>query len=163
MGILAGVPFGFGNTTIFIYASNYIAGSYGIYAASALAGNSVVRSIFGGTLPLAGSTMYGTLNPRWAGTLLGLLEVILIPIPFVFYYYGDRIRRKSPLIRRIREDLERNEKRNERRVKRNLRAAEKLEKAGLVDEEKEVEGNGGVEREEVEKEVHNVTVQTGQE
>lgn len=41
--ILAGVPFGAGNTMVFIYASNYLAHSYGIYAASALAGNSVAR------------------------------------------------------------------------------------------------------------------------
>ena len=52
--ILAGVPFGVGNCLVFIYASNYMVHSYGIYAASALAGNAVLRSLFGGTLPLAG-------------------------------------------------------------------------------------------------------------
>lgn len=41
--ILAGVPFGAGNAMVFIYATNYLAHSYGIYAASALAGNSLVR------------------------------------------------------------------------------------------------------------------------
>ncbi len=46
-----------GNTLSFIYGSNYLAGSYGIYAASALAGNAVTRSFFGGTLPLAGPAM----------------------------------------------------------------------------------------------------------
>jgi len=69
--ILAGIPFGAGNCLIFIYASNYIAGSYGVYAASALAGNSVIRSFFGGTLPLAGPAMYTAMSPQWAGTLLG--------------------------------------------------------------------------------------------
>ncbi|KAL2072390.1 hypothetical protein VTL71DRAFT_11733 [Oculimacula yallundae] len=109
--ILAGIPFGAGNCLVFIYASNYIAGSYGIYAASALAGNSVVRSIVGGTLPLAGPRMYTALSPQWAGTLLGLVQVILIPIPFVFYKYGDRIRARSPLIKQMREDAERTRKR----------------------------------------------------
>lgn len=69
--ILAGIPFGAGNTAVFIYASNYLAHSYGskyptclseinadgmfvVYAASAMAGNSVIRSLLGGTLPLAG-------------------------------------------------------------------------------------------------------------
>lgn len=109
--ILAGIPFGAGNCLVFIYASNYIAGSYGIYAASALAGNSVVRSIVGGTLPLAGPKMYSAMSPQWAGTLLGLVQVALIPIPFVFYKYGDRIRAKSPLIKQMREDAERIRKR----------------------------------------------------
>jgi hypothetical protein len=109
--ILAGIPFGAGNCLVFIYASNYLAGSYGIYAASALAGNAVVRSFTGGTLPLAGPSMYAKLTPQWAGTLLGLVQVALIPIPFVFYKWGDRIRSKSRLIRTMRGDQERNEKR----------------------------------------------------
>lgn len=105
--ILAGVPFGAGQSAIFIYANNYIAGAYGIYAASALAGNGLVRSLFGGLLPLAGSAMYKALTPHWAGTLLGVLELLLIPIPFAFYFWGGKIRERSPLIRRMRADQER--------------------------------------------------------
>lgn len=104
--ILAGIPFGAGNTAVFIYASNYLAHSYGIYAASALAGNSIVRSILGGTLPLAGSAMYAKLNPHWAGTLLGLVQVAIIPIPVVFYKYGHKIRKKSVLIQSMQRDKE---------------------------------------------------------
>ena len=112
--ILAGVPFGAGNCLVFIYASNYIAGSYGIYSASAMAGNSVVRSLVGGTLPLAGPAMYKALTPQWAGTLLGLVQVACIPIPFVFYKYGDRIRARSPLIKSLRAEQARNDERAER-------------------------------------------------
>ncbi len=102
--IAFGIPFGFGNTIVFIYGSNYIAAAYGIYAASALSGNAFIRSVIGGTLPLAGPTMYNTLTPRWAGTVLGVLEIIMIPIPFVFWRYGGKIRAKSRLIRQLRED-----------------------------------------------------------
>lgn len=102
--ILAGIPFGAGNTAVFIYASNYLSQSYEIYTASALAGNSIVRSFLGGTLPLAGPSMYSSLNPHWAGTLLGLIQVAIIPIPVVFYKYGHKIRMKSILIRRLQED-----------------------------------------------------------
>lgn len=102
--ILAGIPFGAGNTAVFIYASNYLAHSYGIYAASALAGNSIVRSFLGGTLPLAGPAMYEKLNPHWAGTLLGLAQVAIIPIPVVFYKYGHKIRKKSVLIQNMQKD-----------------------------------------------------------
>lgn len=102
--IAFGIPFGMGNCLCFIYSSNYLAGAYGIYAASALAGNAVIRSIFGGVLPLAGPKMYEALSPQWAGTLLGLLEVVLIPIPFAFWRYGHKIRSKSRVIRQMRED-----------------------------------------------------------
>ncbi|KAI7337383.1 MFS general substrate transporter [Hortaea werneckii] len=105
--ILAGVPFGMGNCAVFIYASNYLVYSYDIYAASALAGNAVLRSIMGATMPLAGAAMYATLGARWAGTLLAILEAICIPIPFVFYRYGWKIRQKSKLIRKMRADKER--------------------------------------------------------
>jgi MFS family permease len=109
--IVFGIPFGMGNVLCFIYGANYLAGAYGIYAASALAGNAVIRSLFGGTLPLAGPTMYRNLTPQWAGTLLGLLEVCMIPIPFVFYRYGVKIRAKSRVIRQMREDMAKNERR----------------------------------------------------
>lgn len=121
--IAFGIPFGMGNTLSFIYGTNYLAGAYGIHAASALAGNAVMRSFFGGTLPLAGPTMYARLTPQWAGTLLGLLEVALIPIPFVFYRYGERIRGKSRVIRQMREDAERNESKRARQEAKRQRDA----------------------------------------
>jgi len=102
--ILAGIPFGGGNGAIFIYGSNYVVHSYGMYAASALAGNTVLRSVTGGVLPLAGPAMYAALGPHWSGTLLGLLEVLCIPIPFIFYFYGHRIRMRSKLIQSMQKD-----------------------------------------------------------
>lgn len=105
--IACGIPFAIGNTLIFIYSANYLAGAYGIYSASALCSNAVIRSVFGGTLPLAGPKMYEALTPQWAGTLLGLIEVAMIPIPFVFWRYGAKIRDKSKVISQLREDQER--------------------------------------------------------
>lgn len=96
--ILAGLPFGLGNGLTFIYATNYLAGSYTIYAASALSGNSIIRYGLAGVLPLAGSKMYTTLGANWAGTMLALIEFALIPIPFSFYRNGHKIRLKSPMI-----------------------------------------------------------------
>lgn len=129
--IAAGIPFGAGNTLVFIYGSSYLTSAYGIYSASAMAGNAVVRSLFGGTLPLAGAAMYAALSPRWAGTLLGLLEVIFIPIPVAFYKYGDRIRARSPVIRRMREEEEENEAKRARRLARALRRQERGDAAAL--------------------------------
>jgi hypothetical protein len=142
--ILAGIPFGAGNTAVFIYASNYLVHSYGIYAASALAGNSVLRSLLGATLPLAGPTMYKTLGPHWAGTLLSLLEFCLVPIPFVFYRYGAKIRMKSALISRMQEDKDKLESKKRaaeaRAAKKELRVESKdLETSNSKEQEKEIE------------------------
>jgi hypothetical protein len=124
--IIAGIPFGAGNCAVFIYASNYLVHSYGIYAASALAGNAVLRSAMGGTLPLAGPKMYATLGPHWSATVLSLIEFAMVPIPVVFYYYGHKIRAKSVLIRQMaadREKLEGKKRKAEERSER-LRARE---------------------------------------
>lgn len=127
--ILAGVVFGGGNTMVFIYASNYITHSYGIYAASALAGNTVMRSVVGGVLPLVGPYLYDGLGPNWAATLLGLLEVAIIPIPVVFYRYGHKIRMKSALIRAMQEDKKRLEGKRSRAA---AKAAVQIDNEGLV-------------------------------
>lgn len=140
--ILAGIPFGAGNCLVFIYASNYLAGSYGIYAASALAGNSVVRSFIGGTLPLAGPSMYAAMTPQWAGTLLGLVQVALIPIPFVFYKWGDKIRARSPLIKQMRADVEKAERKVAAAARRKQRKEKDEEKAEVL---VTTEGDGGKE------------------
>jgi hypothetical protein len=78
--------------------------------------------------------MYTAMSPQWAGTLLGLVQVALMPIPFVFYKWGDKIRAKSRLIKQMREDQERREqkaaaamKRQQRRDARDVRDAEKGE------------------------------------
>ncbi|KAK3898678.1 major facilitator superfamily domain-containing protein, partial [Staphylotrichum tortipilum] len=129
--IAFGIPFGMGNTLSFIYGSNYLAAAYGDFAASAMAGNTVMRSLFGAALPLAGPAMYTAMTPRWAGTLLGLMEVLLVPIPFAFYRYGDKIREKSRVIRWMREERERGERRaaraEARRVRAEGRGVEKVE------------------------------------
>jgi multidrug resistance protein len=130
--ILAGIPFGAGNCGVFIYASNYLVHSYGIYAASALAGNAVLRSAMGGALPLAGPKMYATLGPHWSATMLSLIEFALIPIPLVFYRYGHRIRMKSALIRQMREDREKLDSKKRR-------AVERAAAVGVVGEKKEME------------------------
>ena len=127
--IAFGIPFGIGNTLCFIYSANYLAGAYGIFSASALCSNAVIRSVFGGTLPLAGPRMYEALTPQWAGTLLGLIEVAMIPIPFVFWRYGAKIRSKSRVIRQLREDQERiDAKRARHQAKLERRAAAEQEK-----------------------------------
>lgn len=39
--------------------------------------------------------MFQKLNPRWASTLLGFIALLMVPIPFLLYRYGARIRALS--------------------------------------------------------------------
>jgi hypothetical protein len=136
--IIAGIPFGAGNCGVFIYASNYLVHSYGIYAASALAGNAVLRSAMGGALPLAGPKMYASLGPHWSATMLSLIEFAMIPIPVIFYKYGYKIRMKSALIRQMREDREKLDSKKQRAAEKAARHDAEVER-DLKGEKKEFE------------------------
>ncbi|KAF7339568.1 putative mfs-multidrug-resistance transporter [Mycena sanguinolenta] len=67
-------------------------------AASALAGNTVVRSVFGAVFPLFATQMYNALGPRWASSLLGFVALIMVPIPIVLMRFGPTIRAKSKFV-----------------------------------------------------------------
>lgn len=90
-----GVIMGWAIVWLFLSQLNYIIDTYLFAAASALAANTVIRSIFGATFPLFANKMYMALNPRWASTVLGLFAVICIPIPFVLMKFGPTLRAKS--------------------------------------------------------------------
>jgi DHA1 family multidrug resistance protein-like MFS transporter len=64
-------------------------------AASAIAANTFVRSIFAASFPLFSRQMFDNMGIQWAGTLLGCVAVILVPIPIYFWFFGAKLRRKS--------------------------------------------------------------------
>jgi DHA1 family multidrug resistance protein-like MFS transporter len=64
-------------------------------AASAIAGNTLLRSLAGAGFPLFSSYMFNGMGIQWASTLLGCVAAALVPIPVVFYIYGHRIRKRS--------------------------------------------------------------------
>jgi len=39
--------------------------------------------------------MFNAIHVNWAGTLLGCVAVLLIPIPVIFWKYGATIRQRS--------------------------------------------------------------------
>jgi hypothetical protein len=39
--------------------------------------------------------MYEALGFQWATSLLAFLTVAMLPFPFIFFYYGKKIRGKS--------------------------------------------------------------------
>ncbi|KAH0286382.1 major facilitator superfamily transporter [Aureobasidium namibiae CBS 147.97] len=92
--IAAGAPFGFGMILVFLGVMNYLIDAYTIYAASALAANSVLRSLFGMAFPLFTSYMYANLGIHWASTIPAFLSLMCVPMPFLFYKFGPKIREK---------------------------------------------------------------------
>ncbi|KAK0741049.1 major facilitator superfamily domain-containing protein [Schizothecium vesticola] len=92
---LSGLLTGFGLMSIFLQALNYLVDAYLLFAASAIAGNTFLRSIAGAVFPLFARYMYEAMGIQWASTLLGCVAAALVPIPVVFYLYGHRIRAKS--------------------------------------------------------------------
>lgn len=90
--IIGSAPFGFGMVLVFLSIMNYLIDSYTIYAASVLAANSVLRSLFGAIFPLFTTYMYDNLGIHWASSIPAFLALMCVPFPFLFYKYGPAIR-----------------------------------------------------------------------
>ncbi|KAI5921519.1 putative MFS multidrug transporter [Camillea tinctor] len=84
---------GIGIIGVLVCVISYLVDAFTIYAASALAANTVVRSIMGAVLPLAGQSMYASLGLGWGNSLLGFIAVACIPIPILLMKYGERWRK----------------------------------------------------------------------
>ena len=95
--IIGLVPFGFGMMGIFAPIQTYFIDVSGQYAASAVAGLTALRCVFGAFLPLAGPSMYSALGLGWGNSLLGFIALGLTPVPALIYRYGGAIRQKYPI------------------------------------------------------------------
>ncbi|KAJ3496269.1 hypothetical protein NLG97_g2783 [Lecanicillium saksenae] len=87
--------FAAGILLVFLPLLNYLIDSYVIYAASVLAANSVLRSLFGAAFPLFTTYMYKDLGIHWASSIPAFLALACLPFPFLFYKYGAKIRARG--------------------------------------------------------------------
>lgn len=62
------------------------------YAASVTAANTIIRSLVGALLPLAGEPLYKKLGLGWGNSLLAFIALAMTPLPLVFLKYGGRLR-----------------------------------------------------------------------
>ncbi|KAK9476196.1 major facilitator superfamily domain-containing protein [Lipomyces japonicus] len=92
---VSGIFIGSGIILIFLTSITYLVESYLIFAASAIAANTMLRSGFGAGFPLFATAMFHNLGVQWAGTLLGCIGILLAPVPMLFYIYGKRLRKVS--------------------------------------------------------------------
>lgn len=80
---------------VFVSYFNYLVDVYLVYAASALAANTVVRSAGGAAAPLFTRQMFSAMGVGGGGSLVGGVGALLAIIPFLFYKYGAQIRARS--------------------------------------------------------------------
>lgn len=93
--VIGAALIGLGFFTIFQAALNYLVDTFRVYAASAIAVNTFLRSCLAGGFPLFADYMFHGLGVNWAASLLGFVSVAMIPIPYVFYLFGRRIRARG--------------------------------------------------------------------
>ncbi|KAF2432079.1 MFS general substrate transporter [Tothia fuscella] len=88
--------FAAGSIVCFQCMQTYIVDSYTRYAASGTAAAVLLRSLAGFGFPLFAPYMYGKLGYGWGNSLLGFVAIGMgIPAPFLFWFYGERLRGKS--------------------------------------------------------------------
>ncbi|KAF4306781.1 major facilitator superfamily transporter [Botryosphaeria dothidea] len=92
---LSGLCSGFGLMAIFLQSLNYLVDAYLMFAASAIAANTFLRSLCGAGFPLFATYMFEGMGVQWAGTLLGCVAAVLVPVPILFYLKGAKIRERS--------------------------------------------------------------------
>ncbi|KFZ14917.1 hypothetical protein V502_05850 [Pseudogymnoascus sp. VKM F-4520 (FW-2644)] len=96
--ILGTLLIGIGNLGVFMSIQMYMVDAFTIFAASALAANTVIRCILGAVLPLAGQDMYKTLGLGWGNSLLAFVALAFIWVPWWLSVWGEKVRLKYKVV-----------------------------------------------------------------
>lgn len=92
---ISGILFGFSMVIIYISGNSYVVDSYANVAASAISAKNMTRSLIGASVPLWITQLFHNLGFQYGGLLLALVSVVIMPIPFYFYYKGAAVRKRS--------------------------------------------------------------------
>ncbi|KAJ5746582.1 hypothetical protein N7520_011764 [Penicillium odoratum] len=88
--------FAWGNLCVFIGTTLYIVDTYrGNTVASAVSANSLARYGLAAVFPLFTIQMFTKLGIAWASSLLGFIAIALLPVPWVFFMSGPKLRALS--------------------------------------------------------------------
>lgn len=98
---------------IFVAYLSYLVDVYLMYAASAIAANTIARSACGAAAPLFTNQMFKAMGVGGGGSLIGGMAALLAVVPFYFYKYGKEIRIRSKFAP-TKEKMEAREKDEER-------------------------------------------------
>jgi hypothetical protein len=86
--------YGIGQVTIFNSVQNYYIDAFEKYAASAIAGGALFRSLIGGVIPLFTPALLENLGVGWGMSVFAFVGLLLAPSPVLFYIYGERLRER---------------------------------------------------------------------
>ncbi|KAI0366301.1 MFS polyamine transporter [Pilatotrama ljubarskyi] len=92
---------GAGTILNFQSIQTYVIDAFTLHAASALAAVTFFRSLAGFGFPLFAPAMYNALGYGKGDTILACVAIVVgVPAPFLFWFYGERIRNASKYARR---------------------------------------------------------------
>uniref|UniRef100_A0A060T5X2 ARAD1B15048p n=1 Tax=Blastobotrys adeninivorans TaxID=409370 RepID=A0A060T5X2_BLAAD len=91
--VIGCVFIGFGILAIFAGSLLYLSESYLPVVASVMASNTFMRSGMAAAFPLFANAMFHNMGLQWAGTLLGCIGVVLMPIPVIFRIYSAKLKK----------------------------------------------------------------------
>lgn len=87
---------GLGTVSVYMPVQTYLIDAFPLYAASASAANTIIRSLAGAFLPLAGPALYRSLGQGWGNSLLAFIALAFTPMAWILFRYGERIRKNHP-------------------------------------------------------------------
>ncbi|WQF81855.1 Putative major facilitator superfamily, MFS transporter superfamily [Colletotrichum destructivum] len=85
-----------GALLLYISFLNYLSESYPDHIASVLAGNELFTSMCGATFPLLIPILYYKFQVLGSSMILAIFAVAFVPLPYILYMRGSRLRRRSP-------------------------------------------------------------------
>ncbi|SNX86730.1 related to TPO3 - Polyamine transport protein [Melanopsichium pennsylvanicum] len=94
--MLAGIPIGAAMVLVFQGWIGYLGDCYRLYSSSAIAATVIGRSMSGATIPLSTHRLHEKLGGiQYLYTMLAGLVILTIPVPYLVFRYGDRLRSRS--------------------------------------------------------------------
>jgi len=89
------VLFGFAVMALFTTTYHYLIDAYGTAASSALCAATFMRYLASGGMVIATEPLYKAIHVEWTMTLLGCVAGLLTPVPWIFWWFGSKLREKS--------------------------------------------------------------------
>lgn len=94
-GLTGATFFGCGILCIHVSSLSYVTSAFQYYPASALASMQLLRQAVAGGMAVAAHRMYTRLGPGFTSTLLGCVAAIFLPVPYVLFKWGAKVRAMS--------------------------------------------------------------------
>lgn len=87
--------FGFALMALFTPTYHYLLDTYGTVASSAMAAITFMRYLASGGMVLATEPLYKALTVQWTLVLFGCVAAVLMPIPWIFWWFGEKMRSRN--------------------------------------------------------------------